>query len=215
MPRNKYPEETIQKILDVSFKLFLENGYEETTILDIVSHLGGLSRGAFYHHFKSKEEVLDALGNRLFFENNPFEKVKQETNLSGLEKLKKAIKLQYQSREQQELDFMVLPLMRNPKILVNYLQTNQKILCPFYEELFQEAINDGSIRDFKYPKALSGFFLLITNIWITPTIFPSAREELLERLYFTKELLDGMGVPLIDDEILHHAKAMIEKLEIE
>ena len=28
MPRNKYPEETVQKILDVSMKLFLEKGYE-------------------------------------------------------------------------------------------------------------------------------------------------------------------------------------------
>ena len=55
MPRNKYPEETVQKILDVSMKLFLEKGYEETTILDIVGELGGLTRGAFYHHFKSKE----------------------------------------------------------------------------------------------------------------------------------------------------------------
>ena len=39
MPRNKYPEETVQKILDVSMKLFLEKGYEETTILDIVREL--------------------------------------------------------------------------------------------------------------------------------------------------------------------------------
>ena len=35
MPRNKYPEETVQKILDVSLKLFLEKGYEETTVLDL------------------------------------------------------------------------------------------------------------------------------------------------------------------------------------
>ena len=47
MPRNKYPEETVQKILDVSMKLFLEKGYKETTILDIVRELGGLTRGAF------------------------------------------------------------------------------------------------------------------------------------------------------------------------
>ena len=47
MPRNKYPEETVEKILDVSLKLFLEKGYENTTVLDIVDHLGGLTRGAF------------------------------------------------------------------------------------------------------------------------------------------------------------------------
>lgn len=81
----------MQKILDVSLRLFLEKGYEETTVLDIVNDLGGLTRGAFYHHFNSKEEVLDALGNRMFDENNPFEKVRNEKGLNGLEKLKKSL----------------------------------------------------------------------------------------------------------------------------
>ena len=98
MPRNKYPEETVQKILEVSLKLFLEKGYEETTVLDIVNNLGGLTRGAFYHHFKSKEEVLDALGDKLFFDNNPFEKVKNEKGLNGLEKIKKVLKMQFQNQ---------------------------------------------------------------------------------------------------------------------
>ena len=61
MPRNKYPEETVQKILDAALKLFSEKGYEETTVLDIIDNMGGMTRGAFYHHFKSKEEVLNAL----------------------------------------------------------------------------------------------------------------------------------------------------------
>ena len=61
MPRNKYPEETVQTILDAAFKLFTEKGYENTTVLDIVDQMGGLTRGAFYHHFKSKEEVMSAL----------------------------------------------------------------------------------------------------------------------------------------------------------
>ena len=47
MPRNKYPEETVQKILDASLKLFLEKGYEETTVLDIISEMGGLTRKKF------------------------------------------------------------------------------------------------------------------------------------------------------------------------
>lgn len=62
MSGNKYSEETVQKILNASLKLFMEKGYEQTTVLDIVDEMGDLTRGAFYHHFKSKEEVLDALG---------------------------------------------------------------------------------------------------------------------------------------------------------
>ena len=49
MARNKYPEETKNKIIDTAAKLFIENGYEHTSIQDIIDHLGGLSKGAIYH----------------------------------------------------------------------------------------------------------------------------------------------------------------------
>ena len=65
MARNKNPEETVNLILDVSYRLFLEKGYEQTTIQDIVDQLGGLTKGAVYHHFKSKEDILDAMIERM------------------------------------------------------------------------------------------------------------------------------------------------------
>lgn len=42
MARNKYPEVTVERILDVSQRLFLEKGYDNTTIQDIVDELGRL-----------------------------------------------------------------------------------------------------------------------------------------------------------------------------
>ena len=44
MARNKYPELTVEKILEVSQRLFLEKGYEQTTIQDIVDNLGGTNQ---------------------------------------------------------------------------------------------------------------------------------------------------------------------------
>ena len=46
MARNKYPEETVQLILDVAFRLFMKKGYEHTSVQDIIDQLGGLSKGA-------------------------------------------------------------------------------------------------------------------------------------------------------------------------
>ena len=37
MARNKYPEITVEKILEVSQRLFMEKGYDNTTIQDIVN----------------------------------------------------------------------------------------------------------------------------------------------------------------------------------
>lgn len=215
MPRNKYPEETVQKILDVSLELFLEKGYEETTVLDIVNNLGGLTRGAFYHHFKSKEEVLDALGDKMFFDNNPFEKVKKEKGLSGLEKIKKVIKLQFQNQELQEVNTMSVCLLNNPRILADFLQTQQKVMAPYFEELFREAMEDGSIKNIKYPKSLASFFTTMVDVWVIPSIFPCSHEELIEKIYFLKELFDSMGIPVMDEEILQGSLQQIKYLDRE
>ena len=58
MARNKHPEETVEKILAVSAKLFMEKGYEHTTLQDIIDNLGGLTKGAIYHHFKGRRSSL-------------------------------------------------------------------------------------------------------------------------------------------------------------
>ena len=91
MARNKYPEVTVEKILDAAQRLFLTKGYEATTIQDIVDELGGLTKGAVYHHFKSKEEIISAVSDRMFYNNNPFEAVKVRSDLNGLEKLREAM----------------------------------------------------------------------------------------------------------------------------
>ena len=70
MARNKHPEETINLILDTAYRLFMQKGYEHTSIQDIIDQLGGLSKGAIYHHFKSKEEILIAVTDRLSAQSN-------------------------------------------------------------------------------------------------------------------------------------------------
>ena len=104
MARNKHPEVTEERILDVAQQLFLEKGYENTTIQDIVDGLGGLTKGAVYHHFKSKEEIMDAVGDRMFLENNPFEAVQGRTDLNALEKLREAIRLNQSDQTRTSLD---------------------------------------------------------------------------------------------------------------
>lgn len=46
MSRNKYPEEPVTLILDVAQTLFIDKGYEHTTMQDIIDNLGGLTKGA-------------------------------------------------------------------------------------------------------------------------------------------------------------------------
>ena len=204
MPRNKYPEETVQKILDAALKLFLEKGYEETTVLDIISEMGGLTRGAFYHHFKSKEEVFDALCEKLFYESNPFEKAKSHKELNGLEKLKFVLRTSFDETEHHQLSMASMQLLESPAFLKKLIESNQE-LAPMYQELIEEGIQDGSIQS-EQPKLLADLFVLLTNFWSIPTIYPMSDEEAWQKFLMIKSVLDHLGLPVIDDEIVKLCK---------
>ena len=51
---------TKSKIVSAAWKLFYEQGYEDTTIEDIVWE-SGTSKGSFYHYFESKDALLGSL----------------------------------------------------------------------------------------------------------------------------------------------------------
>ena len=118
MARNKHPEETVHLILDVAFRLFIEKGYENTSIQDIIEHLGGLSKGAIYHHFKSKEDILIAVTDKMTSESNRMlASIRDRSDLNGREKLKTIFKESI-SRPVQNDIFTVAPnFHKNPKLL--------------------------------------------------------------------------------------------------
>ena len=199
MARNKYPEETVQLILDTAQRLFLEKGYDNTTIQDIVDELGGLTKGAIYHHFKSKEEIMDALSEKMFTSNNPFEAVKKRKELNGLEKMRLAVKLNQADEKQVELTRQAIPLLKNPRVLAGMLESNRQFLCPYWLELIKEGQKDGSIQT-QYPKELAELLVLL-DLWMLPSVFPADEEGIHNRHQFIFQLLEKIGLPLYDKEI--------------
>ena len=59
MPR-KPQRSTRGKIVSAAWKLFYEQGYEHTTVEDILA-LSGTSKGTFYHYFEGKDALLGTL----------------------------------------------------------------------------------------------------------------------------------------------------------
>jgi len=205
LPRNKYPEETVTKILDASLKLFLEKGFELTTVLDIVDNLGGLTRGAFYHHFKTKEEVLIAIFDKYSSDSSKasFQKAKDANVENGLERVKLFIRYELlgniENEHKNAMSNLALPLLSNPRFLVEQIKSIPKdasIFIPFIEE----GIADGSIKPHN-PKVTAELGLLLMNFWLIPSIFPCERKDSHDKITLIKQIFDGIGVPIIDEEI--------------
>lgn len=211
MARNKYPEVTVEKILDAAQRLFLEKGYDNTTIQDIVNELDGLSKGAVYHHFKSKEEIMDAVSDRMFTANNPFEAVRRRSDLNGLQKLREAIRLNQSDEARTNMTIQSIPITRNPRLLVEMIESNRRILTPYYLELLEEGNKDGSLHT-EYAKEIAELLPLLTSLWLLPTVFPADKERMKHKFYFLGDMLEKMGVPLMDDSIYALVEEFFDKM---
>lgn len=58
MPRKR--RSTKSRIVKAAWNLFYKNGYEQTTVEDIIN-ASKTSKGTFYHYFKGKEALLNSL----------------------------------------------------------------------------------------------------------------------------------------------------------
>lgn len=199
MARNKYPEITEKRILDAALKLFWEKGYEQTTIQDIVDELGDLSKGAVYHHFKSKEDIVDAVTNRISMESNPFDRVKEMQELNGLQKIRQTLLFSLLNKKQQDMYHLFPSLLKNPKFLA---QTVQEciLLAPQIESLIVEGNADGSLS-IAHPRQAAEAIMILVNVWINPATFPVPRSEFMQKVDFLATVLNGMGLPVVDDEV--------------
>jgi AcrR family transcriptional regulator len=84
---SKTPEERKQEIIKVSQVLFLEKGYLQTKVSDIVKYIG-VSQGIFYYYFPSKEAVVEEIIDLYMnIHLNEARSVLKKDDLSPLEKL--------------------------------------------------------------------------------------------------------------------------------
>ena len=76
-----------QEFLDVAQRLFYEQGYDQTSVESIIAAVG-VSKGTFYHYFKSKEDLLDALAERVARQGlEQLHSIVEDLNMNALEKI--------------------------------------------------------------------------------------------------------------------------------
>ena len=210
MGRKKDPDNTIQQILDVSQKLFLQRGYENTTIQDIVNSLNGLSRGAIYHHFSSKEEIIEAITNRLYHNGFYGYDTKGEQGKKALEKLQRRLLHAYKQHNDQDIFLMSSSLLRNPKYLASQFNEIINDFVPWIKALIEEGNVDGSMQ-VNNPEAAAQMFGLLLNTWCIPAVYPGNSQQMMERFTLLGEQAACMGIPFMNEKLVSEYRKYAEK----
>ena len=203
MARNKYPEETVRKILDTAERLFIETGYDRASLQEIIDETG-LSKGAIYHHFASKEDIFYAVCDRIGQRNaEVLSQVRDAPGLNGLEKLRAMFKTSLQPERQAKMFCMMPYFMDNAKFLATEMRSIFTEVVPcFVEPIIRQGMADGSIRT-EHPKELAEAMMMLSDMWINPIVQPTTPEEIRARCEIYNRLFQGFGVDgLIDQEIV-------------
>jgi AcrR family transcriptional regulator len=185
MPRVvKRPEERRNEFLDCAQALFFERGYDQTTVNDIIDR-AGVSKGAFYHHFSSKEEMLEALAARLARESVALVgDVLDDSSLDALGRLNAFLARSRQLKVESAPKLRALfDVAFRPENFVLYHRINAAVVAvmtPVLARIIAQGVAEG-VFDTPDPRATAEILLLLgtaTHNAVARAIAASSNEEL-------------------------------------
>ena len=164
--------ETKLHILRKAFELFLQKNYKEVTMKDIVEHTG-LSKGAFYHHFESKEQLFNqvidmfyiALQNEIF-KNLKYSSLKEFyfsylNNLSDrLKNLQETTQIEGTNINYLGLAFDALRLVPGYRDQVKKAHQEEQ---DYWENVVKMARDQGEIQSEMTDEQLARLFIYIND----------------------------------------------------
>ncbi|GAB6189533.1 TetR/AcrR family transcriptional regulator [Marinitoga arctica] len=139
-------EETYAKILKAAFKVFSEEGYQKAS-MNKIKEVAGVSKGAIYHYFKSKEELYI---NVLDYFESEFNDALKSFEISGIDVVRELGLIyinEYKNNKQMQkflIDFF-LQSMLNKKIK-KIMDIFLKKTIIYIEKKIKEMQENGIVR---------------------------------------------------------------------
>lgn len=190
--------------------MFLTKGYEDTRISDIIEGLG-LTKGAIYHHFNSKEDIFNAVVEEIGNKNiQLFDEIKNDSSLTGVEKLSKIVHASF-NNENIDMIIGISPnLLDSPKLLSSFIKEINDVTIPDYiYPIIKEGVEDGSIHS-KHPAELAEMIAVLLNIWLNPLILKNETSSIYYKIEIMNEALEKFNIQLFDSLLMEKIKSKKE-----
>ena len=147
MAKNNSKENTRERIINSAKKLFADQGYQKTTIVDI-SRQAGLSEAALYDYFQGKEDLLLMIPD-LWVSELLTDLDEQLFGIQGaINKLRKYLWWYMRRVEQSPLDAKIvyLFLKTNSNFMTTDVYSNVKQLYSYLSDIFEEGRSSGEFK---------------------------------------------------------------------
>lgn len=204
MSRRYNAQESKELIISSAEKLFLEKGFDKVSMRDI-SEEAKFSKGAIYHHYKSKDEIIKEIINKYVELQRSMlvDLIKKTDGYTGKDKIVYLLDNIVDTVESRfkKLEVDEYQCIKSPDMVYMYLKNNMNYDAPMLADIIETGNKDGSLSVEK-PLECAEIFLMLINIWMDPSVIPYPMERRFEKFKFLQSLMKNLGCDIITDEFI-------------
>lgn len=187
------------KIMDTAYKQFADKSFEHTTIEAIIEEVG-CSKGGFYHHFKSKEEILNMLIEDYLNEiEHYFNQIPQVKGNSSIEQFNSVYEYITAYKIKQSTDWNDLSKMfsfsNNQRVIRNIEKKFKDIVTVTYDRIIKQGSESGEFS-LVYPEIAAEYctrqLLWIYEVVSKMFLAESDGNELEELIDYSEAAISGI-----------------------
>ena len=147
----KDPEIRRKEIIEAAEALFSEKGFSQVSVSDITNKVG-LSHGAFFYYFKSKDDLLKAvITYRVEQSLAEIEKLLAEVGPNPLRKIQLLLELSTRGMSEDDKFIEYMHAEGNASIHAEYVRQSEAKVVPLIAGIVGEGVEKG-IFDVEYPR---------------------------------------------------------------
>ena len=191
-----------EEILDAAETLFAAKGFDNTSTGDILDAVG-IARGTLYYHFKSKEDILDGVIQRMTDKLiGVATGIVRQKELPVLERLTKAI---ISLNVETKLGHEIMEQVHRPQNALMHQKMQATLLAGILPVL-TELIEEGMIFHTRYPESVVEMTILYANTAFDELnaagLNPAQRERKIAGFIYNLERLMGMAEGSLREAVL-------------
>jgi AcrR family transcriptional regulator len=229
MHKKLSPDERKAQIIQTALQLFAVKGYDNTTVNNIINE-AGISKGGFYHHYNSKEELLEDIVRMLIGDMAViFEEIDARGDLTALEKTNEYIRrvTAYKGDKTVEVAAFLSELYSGGKNVLlesKIYDFARKHVAPVMKQIILQGVEEGTFKT-EFPEEAAETYIklfIMQQQEMTDLFYEALRErneEILETIkrkysFFQKLLEDILGLEkgsLVVEEVMGGTTEMMGK----
>lgn len=193
----KNPVERRSEIIAVAKELFSSNGYENTTVNDIIEKVG-VAKGTFYHYFRSKEEIADTvIQDSIDSSVHFFKEIMKNSNLKAIEKFVCIIQFFSQETSNHFSNGLMSHLHHKDNVLLHQKMKVGMIkeYVPIISAIVKQGVEEGVFHT-DFPDEITEFLLVGLHFMLDPSLFSLTHDQLVVKLDGIHEIYEKLlGAP--------------------